>query len=84
MTTEQLESRIAALLPEAGYCVQAQALKKSHLPRRVQVELHVWLKHRTLIYTASTNEELWQRLNDDLRQRPSRTQVGEFVKDLTA
>ncbi len=78
MTTEQLESRIIALLPDAGYCLAPQVIKKSHLPRRVIIELHVWLQHRTLIYTAATNAELWQRLQDDLRQAPSRTEVGEF------
>ncbi len=78
MTSEQLESRIAALLPQAGYCLAPQVIKTSHLPRRVILELHVWLQPRTLIYQASTNAELWQRLQDDLRQAPSRTEVGEF------
>ena len=78
MTSEQLEDRIAAAFPAAGYCIAPQVVKKSHLPRSVRIEVHVWLAHRTLIYDATTNDEVWAKIRADLRVKPSRVRLGDL------
>jgi len=78
VTSEELEDRISRLLPAAGYSIAPQVIKKSHLPRQVRIEVHVWLEHRTLIYDAATNEEVWHKLESDLRVKPSRVRLGDL------
>lgn len=78
MTTEQLEARIVDLLPGAGYAIAPTVTKKSHLPRQVRIEVHVWLAHRTMIYDATTNDEVWHQLKADLRKTASRVRIGDL------
>ena len=80
MSTEELEGLIADLFPGAGYCIAPEVLVKPGLPRRVEIQVHVWLGDRTLIHRAATNEEIWARLQQDLRVAPSRIVIGTFSK----
>ena len=78
MTTEALERAIATLCPEAGYSIAPHVLVKPGLPRRVDLEVFVWLPKRTLIYRAATNDEILERLKQDLHLEPSRLVVGDL------
>lgn len=78
MTSEALEIAIASLFPGAGYCIAPQVLVKPGLPRRVEIEVHVWTERRTMIHRAATNEEILQQLKQDVRAEPSRVVIGTF------
>lgn len=81
MTVEALELAISALCPGAGYCIAPEVLVKPGLPRRVEIKLHVWLKNRTLIYSAATLEALLASLESDLAAgAPSRVVLGDLAR----